>query len=59
MHCLRLFHYIHKKPPSSIILSVRVKPNSKLSKVVSVSEDFVNVSVKAQAKDGEANTAVI
>lgn len=40
-------------------ISVRVKPNSKEKKIEKVSESSFNLWIKAPAKEGKANVAVI
>eukprot|EP00252_Welwitschia_mirabilis_P009835 TRINITY_DN2270_c0_g1_i1.p1 TRINITY_DN2270_c0_g1~~TRINITY_DN2270_c0_g1_i1.p1 ORF type:complete len:123 (-),score=20.08 TRINITY_DN2270_c0_g1_i1:401-769(-) len=51
--CLRLV------PPSSVSISIRAKPGSKVASVKDVNEEAVGVQIDAPARDGEANAALI
>jgi uncharacterized protein (TIGR00251 family) len=47
------------KKLSKIFLTVRAKPGSKKEGIVSVDEEEIVISIKAQPVDGKANTAII
>ncbi len=40
-------------------MSLNVKPNSKQDTVLDFDQDYLSISVMAEARDGEANEAVV
>ncbi|KAJ7514657.1 hypothetical protein O6H91_23G054300 [Diphasiastrum complanatum] len=52
--CIRLL-----PDSSSIAITLRVKPGSKIAAVTELGEDGVGIQIDAPARDGEANAAVL
>lgn len=50
-----LSYSILQRKGERILLRVQAKPNSKVSEVVEINEDYVKIALKARPIEGEAN----